>query len=263
MMNRTSRSGVPVLNYYADPSLSWCRVSPRSRNSQSAFTLIELLVVIAIIALLAALLLPALSKAKQKAQKTACLANLAQIYKAALIYANDNNDRFPIRSYAWSQFHCGIDNLNGFPGAPSLSIGLKLLVDGGQLSNPRVLFCPLDQVMRPEATWPQRAPDGQLNYMCSYAQREEQHYIAAPIVNERPVDDFRYSQDGAGGRAFLADWFTTAVPATANSAHGDGWNVAYFDGSAQQVRKTETLWAGIDWSWDFTKQAKTWRRLDR
>ena len=67
------------------------------KNICRAFTLIELLVVIAIIAILAALLLPALTRAKQRAQRTACLANLKQIGVSFALYLNDHEARFPDR----------------------------------------------------------------------------------------------------------------------------------------------------------------------
>ncbi len=54
------------------------------------FSLIELLIVISIISILASLLLPALNKAKQTAQKIACLNNQSSLGKAANMYQDDN-----------------------------------------------------------------------------------------------------------------------------------------------------------------------------
>lgn len=65
------------------------------RKFRHGFTLIELLVVISIIALLLSIMMPSLSKARDHGRRVVCQANLRQQSVAGLMYAQDNDDRFP------------------------------------------------------------------------------------------------------------------------------------------------------------------------
>jgi len=66
------------------------------RRGGRAFTLVELLVVIAIIAVMIAILLPVLTKAKQAANRTACMSNLRQLAMAYHLYCGDNKGYMPM-----------------------------------------------------------------------------------------------------------------------------------------------------------------------
>lgn len=73
------------------------------------FTLIELLVVVAIIAILASLLLPALARAKYKATDVVCRSNLKQIVLSKLLYADDNNQYYPVPIASSQDWNDGLE----------------------------------------------------------------------------------------------------------------------------------------------------------
>ncbi len=84
------------------------------RRRTHGFTLIELLVVIAIIALLISILLPSLSRARELSKRLVCGSNLKGIGTSCKIYANDNNERYPIPPFMAGVIDAeGIDYTNG------------------------------------------------------------------------------------------------------------------------------------------------------
>jgi prepilin-type N-terminal cleavage/methylation domain-containing protein len=69
--------------------------APRPPPSRPGFTLVELLVVLGIISLLIAILLPAVHRVRESGRRAVCLANIAHLTKATLLYAQDNRDYLP------------------------------------------------------------------------------------------------------------------------------------------------------------------------
>ncbi len=76
---------------------------------QKAFTLVELLVVIAIIALLLSILLPAISHARELANRVYCAANQRGVTTAFMMYAQQNDDEYPIAGEFGSGNAVGFD----------------------------------------------------------------------------------------------------------------------------------------------------------
>ncbi len=60
-----------------------------TKMNKKGFTLVEIMIVVAIIGLLAAIAIPNFVKARQTAQKNACIANLKQIQGAIQVWAID------------------------------------------------------------------------------------------------------------------------------------------------------------------------------
>ncbi len=110
------------------------------------FTLIELLVVIAVIAILAALLMPALSRARNAARRVACMSNVRQVGLGLMMYADENDDRWPFHMGDYPSYCPRNGTCQDLPdpslgGATSSQI-FSALIDGGYIDNKELFSCP-------------------------------------------------------------------------------------------------------------------------
>lgn len=72
----------------------------RKENTRQGFTLIEILVVLGIAAVVTAITVGGFREMTQGNKRTSCQSNLAQIYQACRLYANDEGGRFPYYNFS-------------------------------------------------------------------------------------------------------------------------------------------------------------------
>jgi prepilin-type N-terminal cleavage/methylation domain-containing protein/prepilin-type processing-associated H-X9-DG protein len=101
----------------------------RTCNRNRAFTLVEMLVNLAIISLLAAILFPVFSRVRDNARRSSCQSNLKQLGLSFMLYAQDNDEKFP----------CG----NETQPSPYLGMGWAAQVKS-YVGNPQIYRCPSD-----------------------------------------------------------------------------------------------------------------------
>jgi prepilin-type N-terminal cleavage/methylation domain-containing protein len=218
-----------------------------NKKQKSAFTLIELLVVIAIIAILAAMLLPALAAAKRKAQKINCVNNLKEVGIAFRIWEGDNNDQYPM---AVSTASGGANEYLGHwnKAAVSEQPGYTFLVMSNELSAPKIVYCPSDNIHSTAGTtW------GNTNIVATSATASTvSYFVGGDALESDPQSiisgDFNIgstgtSASGPSSKYFgfgsdtltSAAWSSTYWSWTSADVHQKTGNLLIADGSVQST----------------------------
>jgi prepilin-type N-terminal cleavage/methylation domain-containing protein len=120
------------------------------RPAKSAgFTLIELLVVIAIIGILAGMLMPAVTSALETARQTACKNNQKQIILQMRMYANGNDQEWPVWYMTGAT---ASDPATVAEGRKISDASLELLAYSLGVENlpQKILFCPSFTALKPD-----------------------------------------------------------------------------------------------------------------
>jgi prepilin-type N-terminal cleavage/methylation domain-containing protein/prepilin-type processing-associated H-X9-DG protein len=195
------------------------REGPLGRRGAPGFTLIELLVVIAIIAILAAMLFPVFSRARAKARQASCLSQMRQLGVAALMYAQDYDERMVM----WSLV--GGAPVGGAPpeGTPPYTWDTQLLPYYRDIE---IVRCPDN-------------PHGSENRSYALPRDISGQMIGAPPAPPRTVLLFEKGgnlpgvwADAAGENVHQSDSFYLGPP----YFHFDGKNMVFVDGHAKWYR---------------------------
>jgi prepilin-type processing-associated H-X9-DG protein len=180
-------------------------------------TLVEVFMVTAVVVLVAAIFIPAVAKSHGTRCRIHCINNLKQIGIAMRMFANDHGDAFP-----WAV----VTNNGGSKEFGSSSqVFQHFLVASNELNTPKILTCPDEPKQVGVSDW-------------NLLRNQNISYFVGLTADEATSESLLSGDKGISGgvlsNSFIALFSTSRVSWAASPHKGVG-NIAFGDGSAQQL----------------------------
>jgi prepilin-type N-terminal cleavage/methylation domain-containing protein/prepilin-type processing-associated H-X9-DG protein len=193
----------------------------RSNQRNRAMTLTEVLVVVVVLAFLTLVFFPwPEPRARKKAARIICVNNLKQIGLAFQLWAEDNNDKYPMR--------VSVTNGGMMEMAATGDVVATFQVMSNELSTPKILFC-LEDTNQKMTT----------HFGTNLTSKNISYFIGLDASTNSPqaflCGDDNFAIGGVPVKSGLLE-IPTNVPITWTAArHTNGGNIGLADGSVQQV----------------------------
>ena len=220
-----------------------------SARHHLAFTLVELLVVIGIIAILVSLLLPTLGRARESANRTACLSGLRQLGLSMLEDSVRNRDRIPLgyTGAAGSQQKQWNYIAHYNRGGVTRVMVMGILFEANIITDPRAFYCPSET----NAQWQYNTDmNPWFDLVPSATDRSTRLGFATRPINDAwwdPANPEAAPRDPTTLKVTWPQWTKlknkailsdlVQFPASVNQRHKQGVQVFYANGSAKWVHR--------------------------
>ncbi|HTL30972.1 MAG TPA: prepilin-type N-terminal cleavage/methylation domain-containing protein [Tepidisphaeraceae bacterium] len=215
------------------------------------FTLIELLVVLGILAVLIGILLPVFGRARESANRAACLSNMRQFGTAFLAYAQQNKGKIPIGYLDQMEQQNYLLNYNDTGGGFKTYFTMAgILYQTNRLPSVNTYFCPSFQ--HPQWVYANNANNAVSNWWPPVTTNQGSKRHTRVAYGTRPVASW-------GARLVNGTWVTKfpspmpkletyrnkamltdiiSLPSLLEQGHKQGINLLYADMSAKWVARS-------------------------
>lgn len=188
--------------------------------NNGALTLPEVLLIVAVLAVVAGLLVPALIATRRPARTINCVNNVKQVGLSFRVWANDNNERFPMQVSVTNGGTMEFVQMGiAFPHFRALS---------NELNTPRILHCPKDYERTNAWNFTSDLNDWKISY-----------FVGVDAEPDRPetllCGDRNLSIAGKPAPRRLVTLSSGDAVGWTSQMHSSAGNIALADGSVHQV----------------------------